>query len=232
MTRTRSHDSGFFQALTQNAEYDPAQKKRERTLARLRLATANCLEQNGYIGLTANDISEEAELSEGSFYVYFKDKREAAASVLLDYLEFSIGEPESKPQTKNAFEAIRETNRVWIKNAMEHPGLTRSVFQLVDSDPDFAAAYADYNRHWHEKVAKSVKRRRGKTTKADSTDVLFEIASLGAMMDEIVRGIFSNGAYAHLLNLVEEDEDGQGLADALSVIWFRVLYPGLDVPNT
>ncbi|MEM9809794.1 MAG: TetR/AcrR family transcriptional regulator [Pseudomonadota bacterium] len=226
-----AHTSAFLLNLQEGTEARPGRKKSDRTLARIRLATAHCLERSGYNSLKASAISLEAGLSEGSFYVYFEDKNQAAISVLSDFLQYGIGSPHERGRASNAFEAIRATNRVWIQTAVEHPGLTRSVLQLVDSDAEFAKIYTSHNKRWHEMVSGSVLRRYPSGYDNSDLSIMFAVVAMGAMMDEVVRGIFSTGTYAHLLHLVGHDKTGRQLADALSVIWFRVLYPGAELPQ-
>lgn len=221
----------FLQQLAEATEPAPGRKKSERTLARIRLATAVCLDRLSYNGLRTIDITQEAGLSEGSFYVYFEDKRQAAISVISDFMQSGIGSPKERGRAPNAFEAIRATNRLWIKTAMDHPGLMKSVLQLVDNDPEFAKTYTEHNRNWHDRTATSVLRRYPKDYEDSDVSVLFAVTALNAMMDEVVRGIFSTGTYAHLIDLVDKDQSGENLADALSVIWFRVLYPGAELPK-
>ncbi|MEM8659907.1 MAG: TetR/AcrR family transcriptional regulator, partial [Pseudomonadota bacterium] len=186
---------------------------------------------DGYFNLKASDISAQAGLSEGSFYVYFEDKRQAALSVMSDFLKESVNPARDRGRASTAFEAIRSTNRLWINYAVEHPGLSRTLVQLVDSDEEFARDYAEINRRWHELVANSIVKRYPAEAAVDEQAILFAVVALGAMMDEVVRGIFVNKTYEHLLKYVPASESGEGLADALSVIWFRVLYPGVALPK-
>lgn len=232
-TDTQTLDTSFFARLERETEAAPGRRKRDRTHARIRLATAQCLERSGYLDFKTIDITEQAGLSEGSFYVYFKDKRQAALSVLREFLAVGVGSTTTRERraTPSAFEAIRSTNRLWIRTAIEHPGLTRSVFQLVDLDPEFAAIYADYNKQWHEAVTKSVLKRYPPHFHDSEQGLLFAIVALGAMMDEVVRGIFVTKTHAHLLELVDKDKTGESLADALTVMWFRILYPGAELPR-
>ena len=222
----------FFAKLEEETLPIPGRKKRERTLARVRLATAVCLERSGYIGLKAGDISQEAGLSEGSFYVYFDDKRQAATSVLKDFMNVVMNSFSELGGARDAFSAIRNTNRLWVKMAMDHPGLMRSVTQIIDSDPEFAAVYAEKNKRWHEIVARSVLKRYANPKPQQRRSVAFAVIALNAMMDEVARGIFTSGTYTHLLDNVPDGDDGEGLADALSVIWFRTLYPGVEIPTS
>ncbi len=221
----------FFAKLEEATRPAPGRKKGDRTLARIRLATAWCLERKGYIALKASDISDEAGLSEGSFYVYFEDKRQAAVSVLTDFLQEGAGALRDRRRVSNAFEAICNTNRIWVKTAIDHPGLTRSVVQLVDSDSEFAAIYNFHNRQWQEAVTSNVLRRYPANQSNSEISVPFAVVALNAMMNEITRGIFATETYAHLLQLGKEGDSGEELAYALSVIWFRVLYPGIAVPE-
>lgn len=222
-------ESVFVGSLEQATLPTPGRKKRDRTLARVRLATALCLEKHGYVDLRTSDISREAGLSEGSFYVYFEDKLQAAVSVLSEFVQRGLV-PASGTRATSAFEAIKDTNRAWIANAIRHPGLIRALVQLVDTDADFAKTFTEHNVKWHQRVASSIMRRYPPAPDTHDTAILFSVTALNAMMDEVLRGVFVSGTYQHLLEMVGPDRSGQKLADALSVIWYRVLYPGAAIP--
>lgn len=61
-------------------------RKRNRTRARIVLATAMVMSRTGYANLRIIDIAQAAGMSAGAFYVYFPDREAAAREVLAGLL--------------------------------------------------------------------------------------------------------------------------------------------------
>ena len=103
-----ARELSFIAFLEHRLRTTPPKQKGLRTRERLRIATARALASNGYHALRVTDITSEAGVAEGSFYVYFKDKTEAALDVLTELLEeflitevglaASPGSPQAKPR--------------------------------------------------------------------------------------------------------------------------------------
>ena len=179
------------------------------------------LEARGFHALRVIDITDDANIAEGSFYVYFKDKHEASIAVLsgllLEFLDFSG----SVPDDPSAFAAIRAANRRWISVCRSNSGLMRCVLQISDGEPQFGGLAQQSNRQWYERVADSVIRRRG----GNRGGVLMAVYLLGSMMDELARKlvIYPDPELYKLLGELQADDTA--VADAASVMWLRVLYP-------
>ena len=77
----------FIEHLEQQLRESPPKQKGLRTRQRLKIATAKILARDGYHAMRVSDISARARLAEGSFYVYFKDKTDAALTVLRELQE-------------------------------------------------------------------------------------------------------------------------------------------------
>lgn len=220
----------YTDQLEERLRTAPPKRKGDRTRERLKLAAAQVLERVGYHAMRIVDITQQAEASDGSFYIYFKDKKEITVSVLGDFLEdmqkFDVASPEAP---RSPFESIRHANLHWLGIIRSNAGLMRCVLQLSDEDPEFGRITHGYNRVWHEKIARSVVRNHaGHALEYDAA--LFASLALGAMMDELIRRI---AIYPDegLVSFIEETcPTDSELADALSVIWYRALYPGRDVP--
>lgn len=62
-------------------ELSPREAKRARTRARLTEAALRLMAERGINGTSVSEIAAEAELANGTFYLYFKDKSEIVAAV-------------------------------------------------------------------------------------------------------------------------------------------------------
>ncbi len=226
----------FIERLELRLAEDPPRQKGQRTRERLKIACARLLERSGFHNLRAGDVSAEAGLAEGSFYLYFKDKRDITGIVLGEFrdLFFGLQLGPADRGTGSAFESIRMSNRVWIAYARANSGLLRCLYQFADEDKLFGAEMQQQNMRWHLKVMRSNQRRAGPGAGNGLGDqeTLLLVYLLGGMMDDLARRLI---VYPdpELIGVV----DGMGatdetLADVASLIWLRILQPGVEPPGS
>jgi AcrR family transcriptional regulator len=65
----------------QKSDISPREAKRVRTRARLTEAALRLMAERGINGTSVSEIAAEAELANGTFYLYFRDKSEIVAAV-------------------------------------------------------------------------------------------------------------------------------------------------------
>jgi AcrR family transcriptional regulator len=221
-----ARELSFIAFLENRLRTTPPKQKGLRTRERLRIATARALASNGYHALRVTDITSEAGVAEGSFYVYFKDKTEAALDVLTELLEeFLITEVGLAASPGSPFDAIRRANRYWLAFCRANQGLMRGVLQVGDELPKFAKLVQQSNHHWYSHVAASVVKHHPAGA-VSGEGALLAAYLLGTMMDEIARKliVYQDRKFVMLLTTLRADDDA--LADAASVLWMRSLYPG------
>jgi len=122
---------------------DPKQARSKQTKEKIVQAAIQLFEQRGYEKTTSNDISTEAGVSVGSFYVYFTDKRQLLLTIfdrLADELYKNIFDglkaehlfdDELRPRIR---QAVANT----ILDKQKHSGLHRVISELVLKDAEFA----------------------------------------------------------------------------------------------
>jgi AcrR family transcriptional regulator len=229
--RVERFNASYTAQLAHKLETAPPKKKGERTRERLILAAAEVLERAGFHAMRVSDITKAAGSSDGAFYVYFKDKKDVSLTVLEDFLSSThILVQSAKGLARSPFHVIKETNLGWIRAIRANAGLMRSVFQLSDEDPEFGRIIHDSNRGWYERVVGSVVRNHPEGS-VDTTAALFAVWALGGMMDELMRrvAVYPDEGFVDFLDRnIGNDEE---LATALSVIWYRVLYPQEELPG-
>ena len=116
-------------------------------------AAALLFEERGYDATTADDIAEVAEVSIGTFYSYFRNKRQVfltlyAASVQ-DFLELRITEIDFSTSPRRA---IRETVRRALQRDESFYGLRRAWSELLPRDPEIASYNDQLNRLVYEQM--------------------------------------------------------------------------------
>jgi TetR/AcrR family transcriptional regulator, transcriptional repressor for nem operon len=219
----------FLEHLETRLAAQTGMPKRERTRERLRIATVQVLNERGYEDMRTLTITEQAGLSEGLFYVYFKSKVDITLSILREFhLEFLELNTLSQPQA-SAFQVIQAANRRWVKVAFANPGLMRCIFQAGDEVPEFASLLSKINKEWYARVLHSVQRRKSKMGNRKS---MLPLYMLGGMMEELIRKLVVYPDPEFLAVVRENGADHDAIADAATMIWYRVLYLDDDIPDT
>jgi TetR/AcrR family transcriptional regulator, transcriptional repressor for nem operon len=201
--------------------------KRERTRERLRIAAVQVLNERGYEDMRTLTITEQAGLSEGLFYVYFKSKVDITLNIVSEFYQAFLELPTLSQPKAPAFQVIQAANRRWIKVAFANPGLMRCIFQAGNEVPEFAALISKLNKAWYDRVLQSVQRRRSRGGRNQSMLPLF---MLGGMMDELIRKLIVYPDPEFLAVIEKSGSDHDAVADAATMIWYRVLYLDDDMP--
>ncbi|WCM28468.1 TetR/AcrR family transcriptional regulator [Sphingomonas sp. QA11] len=227
---TAAADTGlsFIDFLSERLASAPPPTKGQRTRERLKIAAARVLEQKGYHALRVADVAEAAEVAEGSFYVYFRDKTEVTLAVLTSLLEDFFGVNLTSQSDEGPFDTIRRTNRRWFAICRSNSGLMRCMLQVGDADPEFAQMAQNSNRRWYERIAASVTRRYPEGALSEPL-VLLVAYMLGAIMDDLARKLVVYPDEGLLALLGQLGANDVVAADAASVLWMRTLYPGVPI---
>jgi AcrR family transcriptional regulator len=207
---------------------NPPRLKGQRTRARLLLAAAQVLEERGYHAMRVGDITTQAEVAEGSFYVYFKDKTEISVEALTRFFDDYVAKAMTPATGDTPFARIRSTNRLWFRVCRANPGLMKCVFQVGDYVPEFLQISQKINRRWAEVVAESIQRRRAED---DPDAVRLAGYMLVAMADEIARKmiVLPDESFIEVLARMGAAADDT-LSDAVSVVWHQLAYG--DAPTS
>jgi TetR/AcrR family transcriptional repressor of nem operon len=221
----------FIAELERRLSDAPPRLKSERTRERIRIAAAKVLSENGFHATRVIDITTEAGLAEGSFYVYFKDKVEVAQDVLMALLLEHLASYVHADQTQDPFDAIFKANLRWIALARGNAGLIRCLFQVSEEVAPIERMTQRTNRDWYGRVARGVVKRLPSMQQLPEDHLIFLAYALGAMMDELLRKhiVYPDPEFGKLLNRLKLDDEG--LAAVTSVIWLRLLYPSASPPR-
>ncbi len=120
-------------------------------------AVERLLTDHGYGELTAGMVATEAGLAHGTFYRYFKDKRDVFVAAL-DRLREEV--ERERPTFDPPFgtrveerERIRSLVEASLAKPAQHPGMIRAYFELLESDPEFQATRAQRLRERIDSLA-------------------------------------------------------------------------------
>jgi AcrR family transcriptional regulator len=192
--------------------------KGDRTRQRLRIAAAEVLETEGFQGLKVSDVCAGAEVAQGTFYVYFRDKAEIAVDVLTGFADALLEGVRAVSRGRNDFDAIQASNIYFIRAYSANRGLMRCQVQMLSQEPAFAAAWLPRQRAWQERIARSIERRTGGSI-GGSHALAVATALEGMVLHHLYSALVVGG----------ELKDGEGpeaeeMARMLSILWYRAVY--------
>jgi TetR/AcrR family transcriptional regulator, transcriptional repressor for nem operon len=218
----------FLTYLEARLAEQKAMAKRDRTRERLRIATLQVLNERGYEDMRTLTISEKAGLSEGSFYVYFKSKVDITIDLLDEFYNNFVGLDKRTKSASGPFDVIKMANRRWLHIAIANPGLMRCIFQAGNEVPEFAALISKADKDWYTRAYNAVERRKHGVRKSE---MMLPLYMLGGMMDELVRKLIVYPDPELLAVIEANSADYDAVADAATMIWYRVLYIDDQVPE-
>jgi AcrR family transcriptional regulator len=214
----RALPDSYSGAVADELQRNPPRSKGERTRRRLELAALNVLETTGYSDMRVLDVARQADVSQGTFYFYYPDKRDIAAKVLLEFGEALYQGASTAATGHTVYDAILLTNKFFVHAYDQNRGLIRCLVQLDDSDPQFQQAWRRIRYDWIGRIAGSIgKRNPGALT----IEMRFQMANaLEGMVfhflyDLYVREEPQLKAYAR---------DRDQVAELLSMLWYRALF--------
>ncbi|MBW1798208.1 MAG: TetR/AcrR family transcriptional regulator [Deltaproteobacteria bacterium] len=123
-----------------NIVREPVQQRGKEKKARIITAARKLLNCEDYEAVTANRIAGEAGVSVGTFYSYFKDKRDVFLEVIRQYSEDIFGElianiRELKQGSSNLEEVVRSLILVAKKRHDHEKGLHKQMLVQSIRDP-------------------------------------------------------------------------------------------------
>jgi TetR/AcrR family transcriptional regulator, transcriptional repressor for nem operon len=218
----------FLTYLETRLAEQKAMAKRDRTRERLRIAMLQVLNERGYEDMRTLTITEKAGLSEGSFYVYFKSKVDITLDLLEEFYNNFVGLDKSIKSAAGPFDVIKMANRHWLHFAVANPGLMRCIFQVGNEVPEFAALISKVDKDWYTRAFNAVERRKPGVRKSE---MMLPLYMLGGMMDELVRKLIVYPDPQLLAVIDANGADYDAVADAATMIWYRVLYIDDQMPE-
>jgi AcrR family transcriptional regulator len=119
---------------------DPVQQRGKEKKARIITAARKLLNREDFETVTANHIAKEAGVSVGTFYSYFKDKRDVFLEVIRQYSEDIFGElianiRDLKQGPSNLEEVVRSLILVAKKRHDHEKGLHKQMLVQSIRDP-------------------------------------------------------------------------------------------------
>lgn len=151
---------------------EPKSERGKQTLESLREAAKVVFAKKGYAGARISDITKEAGVAVGSFYVYFENK--------LDIFRYTLDSISHDIRKESAIAIQGLEKRVdieragvvsYLEYAVKNPSLFTILTESLFADPDF------YKKYYENFSKRYVARMRQAREKGEMKDVDLEVAS-------------------------------------------------------
>ncbi|WP_455356443.1 TetR/AcrR family transcriptional regulator [Streptomyces sp. SYSU K217416] len=192
----------------------PRTARGARTRALLVKAARTVFERDGYLDARLRDITEEADMSAGSFYTYFSSKEEIFAAVLEEVQEEML-----HPHVRQMIDeddpiaVIEASNRAYLRAYQRNAALMGLLEQVSAIDKNFREVRAHRTRAFARRNLQSVRDLQERGLVDADLDPVLATAALSHMV--------SRTAYAAYV--LGEDYDFENLVFTLTRLWANAL---------
>jgi len=101
-------------------------------------AAVKVFSEKNYLDVKVADIVQEAGVAHGTFYVYFKNKKDAFEKVVSEMIDEMWENTVTRSEHKTYLEAIEVINRAYLEVFEKHVGILRNLFQVDTFNPQVA----------------------------------------------------------------------------------------------
>lgn len=187
----------------------PIQKRAIRTREKIILSAINQFSKKGYHKTDAAKIAKGAGVATGTFYIYFKDKKEVLIEIIKQFYndvgERVLTESVGRQGTSTDIKALVHFFVKAFYSAHEiAPDLHREVCAMILIDRDIEKAYRKEEKKVHQLIVSFLKEYQSHLRVSDLEAAAIMIFKLS---DEIIHMVKINGAPIEEGRLIAELED-------------------------
>lgn len=180
-------------------------------------------ETRGYQAATVGAITRAADTAHGTFYLYFRNKRDVFARVVEQVCREMYEAGEVLWDQGEPLESIRYGIRSFLEVFSQHSGLWRALLQGALEDPELERMWMEVRRPFIERTERVLERLHHSGA-VEPLDTAMWATALSSMVEWV--------AFTHfvLRQPAAPDTDLDRLVDGLSRMWFRAVFTGADLP--
>jgi len=209
-----STDFSFSAELTAMAK---ASKKGEKTKIAIQVALCKCLERVSLADLTIAGICNRANVSHGTFYIYFSNRNALVADVLMRFSAFVQAKMRQAPKGESDRPA-RSATSAYMRLFEQNLGLMKCLLRHLDDFPEAQTAFQNLNREWLETVVSSTEKHLQQSGHPIDHDELMRRAyALGGMIDQYLAGFLLDKDP----NMEPFSQNREEIIDTLNLLWER-----------
>ena len=191
----------------------PQQKRSIETKNRILVAAKDQFAKQGFHGTNAKEIAAAAGVSVGSFYSYFKDKKELFMDIFREHIEEKVVRilSEHRVDPNQRRESVYRLIKAMLEAHDPYPQFHREVLAMRYSDPEVEAVFYELDQRSLEHVERFIGQFKD-TLRV--TDIRTAAHIITAAVEEIICSITIFG----------QEEDADRLIDGLADMIHRYLF--------
>ena len=192
----------------------PLTVKAQDTRDKLSRTARQLFERDGYDATSVSRIVEAAEVSRGTFYLYFDSKRDVFGSIMDEICAGLVAVQErASSEERRPEEMVRQAIATYVVFYREHARMMAVLEQLATYDDDCRALRLEMRRTVAERAEKLIASMQRHELADPCIDARYAALALTGMVDRF--------AYVWLV-LGEELEEAQ-VVDNLSRLWIQAI---------
>ena len=199
------------------------QRRAELTADQLLEAARVVFETEGYQAATVGAITRAAATAHGTFYLYFRNKRDVFSRVVDQVCREMYDAGESAWDNADPMQSLRTGIRTFLEVFSVHRGLWRALIQGALEDPQIEAMWVELRRPFIERTERILEALQA-TGALQAVDTEVWATALSSMVEWV--------AFTHfvLAQPPGGDADPERLVEGLASMWYRAVFTGADVP--
>lgn len=206
--------------MAEQANQFPTTPKGRRTRSRLLASGRRVLARNGYVTLKMIDVADEAGVSLGALYRYFRNK-EDLFSALVDGIHEALFEASRAPNTQLATdprEALLEANRGYLSLYSENRDVMRALIEASTVDQRFRSVWWAMRDRHVDRFVGALKAKFGIET-VDGVPARLVAEAMAAMVEQCAYVWFSQDE-----QLGESPVSVDDAANVVTRIWHNAFF--------
>jgi AcrR family transcriptional regulator len=199
------------------------QRRAELTADQLLEAARLVFETKGYQAATVGAITRAAHTAHGTFYLYFRNKRDVFSRVVYQVCREMYEAGDSVWDSADPIESLRAAIRTFLDVFSRHRGLWRALIQGALDDPDLEAMWVELRRPFIERTERVLEGLQAAGA-VRPLDAAVWATALSSMVEWV--------AFTHFVLAPPPggDADPDRLVEGMANLWYRAMFSGADVP--
>ena len=182
------------------------------------LRTARSIfEQEGYDATSISSIVEAAQVSRGTFYLYFQSK-EDIFRMLAESIQGSLVDLQGLPRRLGPREVVERSISTFMVFYRENARMMAVLEQVATYDPSFRSLRRDMRRSVADRAVRFIADLQQKGLVDADVDARIAGIALTGMIDR----------FAYVWHILEEDFDEDEVVSNLTRLWFQAIGGQMD----
>jgi AcrR family transcriptional regulator len=170
-------------------------------------------EEDGFDGASVSRIVDEANVSRGTFYLYFESKEDIFRTLAETLLTQVVDLQRPTEEAPSPLETIRHSIGGFVVYYREHARLMAVLEQVATHDESFRTLRRDMRRGVAERAVRFIAAMQRRGVVPATVDPRYAATALTGMVDR----------FAYVWLILEEEFEEAEVVDNLTTLWFQAI---------